>query len=49
MALEVHIVTPVREVWAGEVQELTRGGVKSTTFYCHAPGGILVEVSASEA
>jgi catechol 2,3-dioxygenase-like lactoylglutathione lyase family enzyme len=30
----------------GDVQELTRGGVKSTTFYCNAPGGILVEVSA---
>lgn len=33
----------------GEVQELTRGGVNSTTFYCSAPGGILVEVSASQA
>ncbi|UVK39216.1 VOC family protein [Mesorhizobium sp. AR10] len=32
----------------GEVQELTRGGTRSTTFYCHAPGGILVEVSSSE-
>jgi catechol 2,3-dioxygenase-like lactoylglutathione lyase family enzyme len=32
----------------GEVQELTRGGIKSTIFYCHAPGGLLVEVSASE-
>ena len=33
----------------GEVQELTRGGVSSTTFYCLAPGGILVEVSSSPA
>ncbi|TGQ65493.1 VOC family protein [Mesorhizobium sp. M00.F.Ca.ET.186.01.1.1] len=33
----------------GEVQELTRGGVSSTTFYCSAPGGILVEVSSSQA
>ena len=33
----------------GEVQELTRGGVSSTTFYCVAPGGILVEVSSSQA
>ncbi|UDL92642.1 VOC family protein [Mesorhizobium sp. PAMC28654] len=33
----------------GEVQELTRGGAMSTTFYCHAPGGILVEVSSSAA
>ncbi|MCA0279510.1 MAG: VOC family protein [Proteobacteria bacterium] len=31
----------------GEVQELTRGGVKSTTFYCNAPGGVLVEVASS--
>ncbi|WP_244482901.1 MULTISPECIES: hypothetical protein [unclassified Mesorhizobium] len=31
----------------GEVQELTRGGVSSTTFYCHAPGGMLIEVSSS--
>ena len=30
----------------GDVQELTRGGTRSTTFYCPAPGGILVEVSA---
>ena len=34
---------------SGEVQELTRGGVSSTTFYCHAPGGILIEVSSSPA
>lgn len=33
----------------GEVQELTRGGANSTTFYCSAPGGILVEVSSSQA
>lgn len=33
----------------GEVQQLARGGVRSTTFYCNAPGGILVEVSSSEA
>ncbi|MER9890988.1 hypothetical protein NKJ40_02645 [Mesorhizobium sp. M0119] len=32
----------------GEVQQLMRGRIKSTAFYCHAPGGILVEVSASE-
>ena len=30
----------------GEVQMLARGGARSTTFYCRAPGGILVEVSA---
>ncbi|MER8510946.1 VOC family protein [Mesorhizobium sp. M0199] len=32
----------------GEVQQLMRGRIQSTTFYCHAPGGVLVEVSASE-
>ncbi|CAN7241184.1 VOC family protein [Aminobacter sp. LjRoot7] len=30
----------------GEVQELTRGGIRSTTFYCNAPGGVLVEVAS---
>ena len=29
----------------GDVQTLTRGGA-TTIFYCRAPGGILVEVSA---
>lgn len=32
---------------AGDVQELTRGGTRSTTFYCNAPGGVLVEVASS--
>lgn len=31
----------------GDVQELTRGGFDSTTFYCTAPGGLLVEVGSS--
>ena len=30
----------------GEIQELKRGGVGSTTFYCSAPGKILVEISS---
>ena len=30
----------------GEVADLVRGGWASTTFYCHAPNGILVEVSS---
>ena len=30
-----------------DVKLLTRAGVATTTFYCHAPGGILVEVAAS--
>ena len=32
-------------VAAGEVENLTRGGFASTTFYCKAPGNVLVEVS----
>ena len=32
----------------GEVQRLTRGGAPTIIFYCEAPGGILVEVSATE-
>jgi catechol 2,3-dioxygenase-like lactoylglutathione lyase family enzyme len=30
----------------GEVQKLTRGGTLTALFYCEAPGGVLVEVSA---
>jgi len=30
-----------------DVQDLTRGGFNSTTFYCTAPGGLLVEVASS--
>jgi catechol 2,3-dioxygenase-like lactoylglutathione lyase family enzyme len=29
-----------------EVQNLVRGGAATTVFYCVAPGGLLVEVSA---
>ena len=32
-------------VRCGEVEEMTRGGVASTTFYCFPPGGPMVEVS----
>jgi catechol 2,3-dioxygenase-like lactoylglutathione lyase family enzyme len=31
----------------GELQKLTRGGVATTIFYCEAPGGVLIEVSAT--
>ena len=31
-------------VEVGPVEELSRGGGRSVTFYCHAPSGILVEV-----
>ena len=34
-------------VETGEVEALTRGGFSSVTFYCHAPGGVLVEVSSA--
>src|SRR5262245_60425438 len=30
----------------GELQKLTRHGTPTTIFYCEAPGGVLVEVSA---
>ena len=30
----------------GELQRLIRGGAPTTIFYCEAPGGVLVEVSA---
>ena len=30
-----------------EVKVLTRGGRSTVTLYCHAPGGILVEVASS--
>lgn len=33
----------------GQIQTLNRGGVVTTTFYCMAPGGILVEVAATGA
>ncbi len=31
----------------GEVQELGRAGSVMTTFYCKAPGGLLVEVAST--
>lgn len=31
----------------GEVQVLMRGGIATTIFYLHAPGGLLVEVSTT--
>ena len=30
-----------------DVQEFTRGGNRTTTFYCTAPGGFLVEVAST--
>ena len=31
----------------GEVQQFSRGGNRTTTFYCEAPGGFLVEVATT--
>lgn len=39
-----HAELTAHGIAAGEVEELTRGGESSVTFYCHAPNGILVEV-----
>lgn len=33
----------------GDVQQFTRGGSRTTTFYCQAPGGFLVEVATTAA
>jgi len=33
---------------AGEVERVTRSGFTSLTFYCQAPGGLLVEVAHQE-
>jgi catechol 2,3-dioxygenase-like lactoylglutathione lyase family enzyme len=34
-------------VAAGPAEEVRRGGQRSFTFYCPAPGGVLVEVTAA--
>lgn len=34
---------------ADDIKDLTRNQFSSVTFYCHAPGGILVEVSSPAA
>lgn len=33
----------------GDVQQFIRGGSRTTTFYCQAPGGFLVEVATTAA
>lgn len=48
-AAEVRVLHgAMREAGAsvGEVQSLRRGGPDSVTLYCHAPNGVLVEVSS---
>ena len=45
MALEVHIVTPVREVWAGEVQELIARGVDGEVGILGGHSPLLVQLA----
>lgn len=42
-----HAQLTSAELAPGPVEELTRGGWKSLTFYCRAPNNILIEVGAS--
>jgi catechol 2,3-dioxygenase-like lactoylglutathione lyase family enzyme len=42
-----HAALTSAGVSTGEVEEMKRGGFSSTTFYCYAPGGLLVEISSS--
>lgn len=42
---EKHAAITAAGFTANEVEVLQRGGFNSVTFYCYAPGGILVEVS----
>ncbi|HEX6844223.1 MAG TPA: ATP synthase F1 subunit epsilon [Actinomycetota bacterium] len=45
MALEVHIVTPEREVWAGEVQELVARGVEGEVGILGGHAPLLVQLA----
>ena len=45
MSLEVHIVTPEREVWAGEVQELIARGVDGEVGILGGHAPLLVELA----
>jgi F-type H+-transporting ATPase subunit epsilon len=45
MALEVHIVTPEREVWAGEVQELVARGVDGEVGILGGHAPLLVQLA----
>ncbi|MEO7358802.1 MAG: VOC family protein, partial [Gemmatimonadaceae bacterium] len=41
-----HAQMQVAKLAPGPIEELSRGGWKSLTFYCRAPNNILVEVGA---
>lgn len=45
MALEVHLVTPEREVWAGEVQELIARGVEGEVGILSGHAPLLVQLA----
>lgn len=45
MGLEVHIVTPEREVWAGEVQELIARGVDGEVGILAGHAPLLVQLT----
>lgn len=45
MSLEVHIVTPEREVWAGEVQELIARGVDGEVGILGGHAPLLVQLA----
>jgi F-type H+-transporting ATPase subunit epsilon len=45
VALEVHIVTPEREVWAGEVQELIARGVDGEVGILAGHAPLLVQLA----
>jgi F-type H+-transporting ATPase subunit epsilon len=45
MSVEVHIVTPVREVWTGEVQELIARGVDGEVGILGGHAPLLVQLA----
>jgi F-type H+-transporting ATPase subunit epsilon len=45
MTLEVHIVTPEREVWAGEVQELIARGIDGEVGILGGHAPLLVQLA----
>ena len=45
MSLDVHIVTPEREVWAGEVQELIARGVDGEVGILGGHAPLLVQLA----
>ena len=45
MSVEVHIVTPVREVWAGDVQELIARGVDGEVGILGGHAPLLVQLA----